>query len=207
MFTTTGSSMWASSPMPPCFLRLSIFGSSTTTITKPPPERCFPLAVSPSNKFQRRPPPPQNSSGDDHAQDIRGLGLTVLTALKSNPQIEPLNPRPQNSASSIKNPISKQRSREEEQEERQLSGSDVLMALQRAAAQKIKKKRRRDYSSSKLVKNRGPSGTVQKEGEEEETDTWNYSNARPICVKSDWTTRLDEFEKRLQELVDTAIIQ
>ncbi|KAL7259180.1 hypothetical protein ACSBR1_005140 [Camellia fascicularis] len=160
MFTTTGSSMWASFPMPPCFLRLSIFGSSTTTITEPLPERCFPLAVSASNN-----------------------------------------------ASSIKNPISKQRSREEEQEERELSGSDVLMALQRAAAQKIKKKRRRDYSSSKLVKNRGPSGTVQKEGEEEETDTWDYSNARPICVKTDWTTRLDEFEKRLQEVVDTAIIQ
>jgi hypothetical protein len=30
-----------------------------------------------------------------------------------------------------------------------------------------------------------------------------YSKARPFCVRSEWGVRLDELEKRLQELSET----
>ncbi|GFY90178.1 hypothetical protein Acr_07g0003750 [Actinidia rufa] len=87
---------------------------------------------------------------------------------------------------------------EQEEEKRQLSGSDVLLALQRATAQKLKKKKKkpRDYQTFlSTPKNRGPI--------EDEEDALDYSNARPICINSEWMTRLDELEKRLQELMDT----
>lgn len=130
---------------------------------------------------------------------IGGLGLNVLTSLKSNPTA-------QSSAASIKTsnpkPKQQQQGKSVEKDEKELSGSDVLLALQRASAQKIKtKKQRKDYpssSSSTTGTNSGRRG-INRVGEEANV---NYGDVRPICVKSEWITRLDELEKRLQVLMD-----
>ncbi|PSS26249.1 hypothetical protein CEY00_Acc07542 [Actinidia chinensis var. chinensis] len=183
--------MWASSPLlsrpPPGVLQLSVAAARTAK----PRDRVVASAV--PNKFQRRSPSHNNDDHHNSAEDIGALGRTVLGALESNPQTKPLNPRSQNSNSSIKTSNSK----EQEEEKRQLSGSDVLLALQRATAQKLKKKKKpRDYQTFlSTPKNRGPI--------EDEEDALDYSNARPICINSEWMTRLDELEKRLQELMDT----
>lgn len=68
----------------------------------------------------------------------------------------------------------------------------MLLALQRASAQKIKTKKRREYPFSL-------SSSTKKQVAAAEV---NYGDVRPICVKSEWITRVDELEKRLQELMD-----
>jgi len=182
--------MWGSSPMlsrpsPPLCVPQVSFSFGTTTN---PSQRFSSFAV--SKKFERRPPPSNEGSIEDEnnnsaKNNIGGLGLNVLTSLKSNPTA-------QSSAASIKtsNPKpKKQQGKSVEKEEKELSASDVLLALQRASAQKIKtKKQRKDYPKS-----------VNRVGEEANV---NYGDVRPICVKSEWITRLDELEKRLQELMD-----
>ncbi|XP_059301536.1 uncharacterized protein LOC132053492 isoform X2 [Lycium ferocissimum] len=100
----------------------------------------------------------------------------------------------------------KQQGAKEEVEEKQedskkLSGFDVLRALEKATAQKMKKKRNGKDSSllSRKVNGKG------RNGREEDEDLVNYGNknVRPLSVKEDWGSRLDDLEKRLQELVDT----
>ncbi|KAJ9681046.1 hypothetical protein PVL29_020110 [Vitis rotundifolia] len=81
---------------------------------------------------------------------------------------------------------------------RQLSGSDVLWALQRAAAQKKK----RISGSGNKKKNREPSSVGGNRGGSAE-DSLDYSNVKPLCIKGDWGSKLDELERRLQELSDT----
>ncbi|KAF7152065.1 hypothetical protein RHSIM_Rhsim01G0179000 [Rhododendron simsii] len=192
--------MWASSPMvstpsplPPCLPKIT---SPSSPTTNPVVQRCF-FTLAVSNKSQRPPPPPQDKNNPSAKKNIGGLGLSVLAAVKSDPQTKPVNnPPDHNNTDPIKtNP--KQQQQEEDgnpigKEERELSGSDVLLALQRASAQKIKTKKRREYpsSSSSSTKKRVAAAEV------------NYGDVRPICVKSEWITRVDELEKRLQELMD-----
>jgi hypothetical protein len=40
-------------------------------------------------------------------------------------------------------------------------------------------------------------------GIQREENSVEYSNVKPLCIKNDWDVRLDELEKRLQELSDT----
>ncbi|KAH7859727.1 hypothetical protein Vadar_004734 [Vaccinium darrowii] len=190
-----------SRPSPPCVPQVSFSFGTTTN----PSQRFSSFAV--SKKFERRPPPSNEGSIEDKnnnsaRNNIGGLRLNVLTSLKSNPTA-------QSSAASIKtsNPKPKPKQQQEgksvEKEEKELSGSDVLLALQRASAQKIKtKKQRKDYypssSSSTTGTNSGRRG-INRVGEEANV---NYGDVRPICVKNEWITRLDELEKRLQELMD-----
>ncbi|KAK9280185.1 hypothetical protein L1049_013872 [Liquidambar formosana] len=160
------------------------------------PKRPFAVAVSVSATSQprrHRSAPPQNASSSA-AEDIGGLGHVVLAALKSNTeQLDPKTPPTKTS-----NPRPKQQKQPQPEgggeEGRQLSGSDVLWALQRATARKNKisggKKKRRSSTSV---------GTSDKDGIFEE----DYSNVRPLSIKSDWATRLDDLERRLQELSDT----
>ena len=81
---------------------------------------------------------------------------------------------------------------------RQLSGSDVLWALQRAAAAPPQKKK---MTGSKKKKKRGSSPVCGNRDSSPE-DSLDYSNVKPLCMKDDWGSRLDDLERRLQELSD-----
>lgn len=78
-----------------------------------------------------------------------------------------------------------------------ISGSDVLFALQKAADKKSreigKKKKKANVSSSSSSSYLGSHG--EEEGVNDED-----GKVRPLCVKSEWGDRLDELEKRFQEL-------
>lgn len=79
---------------------------------------------------------------------------------------------------------------------RELSGSDVLWALQRAASQKKKR-----MSGNKKKKKRGSSpADGRREGLPDDSSA--YSNVQPLSIQGDWATRLDELERRLHELSD-----
>lgn len=75
--------------------------------------------------------------------------------------------------------------------------------MQKAAAKKSKESRK------KKTNTRGGPEVLSSVGryreEEEEEDGVDYSKVRPLCVKSDWGTRLDELEMRLQELSSNTI--
>ncbi|XP_020213184.1 uncharacterized protein LOC109797534 [Cajanus cajan] len=77
------------------------------------------------------------------------------------------------------------------QHEGEISGSDVLWALQRASARKKKKKKKEHGRGSSSV----PTPT-------EET-TPDYTNVRPLRINANWSAKLDQFDKRLRQLSDT----
>ncbi|XWS76819.1 hypothetical protein CRYUN_Cryun01aG0210200 [Craigia yunnanensis] len=77
-----------------------------------------------------------------------------------------------------------------QEEGKEISGSDVLWALQRAAAQKKKAKRKKK-------------GLASSDASRSEKDGIDYSNVRPLEIKSEWSLRLDELEKRLHELEES----
>ncbi|KAI9076800.1 hypothetical protein K1719_041216 [Acacia pycnantha] len=81
--------------------------------------------------------------------------------------------------------------RQQGREGAQISGSDVLWALQRASERKKKKKKqRREEESSSPVS-----------GRREDLDSnVDYANVRPLRVKSEWGDQLDDLEKRLRHL-------
>ncbi|KAK8693664.1 hypothetical protein V6N13_071237 [Hibiscus sabdariffa] len=71
---------------------------------------------------------------------------------------------------------------------KEISGSDVLWALQRAAAQKKKEKIKKKALTSSEVSHR-------------EKNSIDYTDVRPLEIKSEWTLKLEELEKRLQHLL------
>lgn len=125
-------------------------------------------------------------------QDVGGLGRSILTKLKSNPK----------PASFIAVP--KQKKQKQEEGSRQISGSEVLFAMQKAAAKKSKESRKKKTNTRGGPEVLSSVGRYREEEEEEEEDV-DYSKVRPLCVKSDWGTRLDELEMRLQELSSKTI--
>ncbi|KAH7578104.1 hypothetical protein ACOSP7_000750 [Xanthoceras sorbifolium] len=142
----------------------------TTPFLSKPNRPCF-RPVLPRNLARSL--PPQND--DDYGEDIGGLGHTILINL-----------------SSTSNPLPK-RLKQKQGEGKQLSGSDVLWALQKAAAKKkTKNKKRRELSSAD-----GHRGE-----RDDDEDVVDYSNVKPLCIKSEWAVKLDELETRLQELSD-----
>uniref|UniRef100_A0A5B7BZ87 Uncharacterized protein n=1 Tax=Davidia involucrata TaxID=16924 RepID=A0A5B7BZ87_DAVIN len=177
--------MWAASPIPP---RPWLWLPKIATASSKPPEPRFALALTVSSKFQR-------------PRDIGGLGHALKSNTQQRKSIKPLGqtdnlPPPTNTTSDSRRP----------QQERQLSGSDVLLALQRATAKKLKKNRGDYYSSSASApKNRrggrDGNGTEQ---EDEEDNNSDYSNVRPLCMKSGWSCHLDELESQLQQLLDSS---
>lgn len=99
---------------------------------------------------------------------------------------------------------------EEQVEEKQgnskekLSGIDVLQALEKARAQKMKKKRNgRDSSllSSRKVTEQRRNGTPE---DEAVADYGNNKIVRPLGIKEDWGSRLDELEKKLVDTTPAA---
>ncbi|XP_057980222.1 uncharacterized protein LOC131166021 [Malania oleifera] len=123
---------------------------------------------------------------DIAAQGAGGLGRVIFSASKSSgnspySKSTPPNPTP------------------ETELERQLRGSDVLWALRRAADEKKKiseaKKKKKEEEENER---RGSSTSMGRR--EMEDSALDYREVRPLRIKSDWKTRLDELGKRLQEL-------
>ena len=136
-----------------------------------------PSSVSPPR--WRRPKSLVNDDVSTSQQQVGELGHTLLATLQTNPVV----------------PIPKsQQQRKKEGEEAQISGSDVLWALQRASARKNKKKNKKQEQkrvSSSVATPR-----------EESAIAVDYTNVRPLCINPNWAAKLDELDKRLRELSD-----
>ncbi|KAI3711496.1 hypothetical protein L2E82_41621 [Cichorium intybus] len=78
------------------------------------------------------------------------------------------------------------------EEQAKISGSVVLLALQKASAQKTSKKTKK---KKKEVDDKRP-----RQGDAS-TD---YSAVKSLCIKSDWKDRLDELEMQLHQLIRNA---
>ncbi|XAR53915.1 hypothetical protein NMG60_11028855 [Bertholletia excelsa] len=185
--------MLASSPTPSRSLS-GVSGLGITSGEGVPAERWLTLAFSNKLQFQHRRRRLSEEQSSDHSQQgIGGLGHAVLTA----PQVKP---RAQNSTSSTKSSNTDQQRHKQQsskQEDRQPSGADVLLALRWASARKSNKKRKEFPRSSP-----GKSSPCATDNEE---DTTGYSNVRPISIRSDWTTRLDELDKHLQDVIESTL--
>nr|XP_004494859.1 uncharacterized protein LOC101494887 [Cicer arietinum] len=78
---------------------------------------------------------------------------------------------------------------------KEISGSDVLWALQRASSRKkMMKNNKKEHE-----RGRDSSSAVSRM---EETCV-DYTNVRPLCINDHWGPKLDELENRLRELSDT----
>ncbi|KMT20225.1 hypothetical protein BVRB_1g002290 [Beta vulgaris subsp. vulgaris] len=99
------------------------------------------------------------------SEDVSGLGQAVFSAIKSGPTAE-----------------------EQPNKGKEISGSDILWAMQRASAKKT--------NTKKKQKKKG-SGDFKRENNGKKVV--DFDKIRPLTVKSDWATRLDDLEKRLQE--------
>ncbi|CAA3027299.1 uncharacterized protein LOC111373626 [Olea europaea var. sylvestris] len=139
-----------------------------------------------------RPPLPQRSVSfavkslkSDHQDKESAQYIGGASALKSNKPLRMRNTF--NKSRNQQNPESK------DEQKRQLSGADVLWALQRATAHKSKKKKdKRDTIS-------GDGKFVEREIQ----GAVDYTSVRPLCIKTEWIARLEELERQLQELIDT----
>ncbi|AES82816.1 hypothetical protein MtrunA17_Chr7g0276211 [Medicago truncatula] len=74
------------------------------------------------------------------------------------------------------------------QEKQEISGSDVLWALQKRVSTSRKKKKKKESSSSSA-----PSRM-------EEIHVDYYTDVRPLCINDYWGPKLDQLEKRLRHL-------
>lgn len=75
--------------------------------------------------------------------------------------------------------------------ETKISGSAVLLALQKASAEKTSKKITKKKKQSNYVKE------VRNKGDM----IVDYSDVKPLSIKSDWKDRLDELESQINELI------
>ncbi len=159
---------------------------SLSPTTAPIPRPCLlPLTLS-ANSHPRR---HQSKSPRNDAvpnKDIKSLGHTILT-------VTTLNSNHPNTTNNPNNPIPKQHD-----QGRQISGSDVLRALQRAAVHKNEM-----IKTKKMMKKKNNKGLSSSVGAHREADGLDYNKVRPLCIKSEWGVKLDALEKRLQELSET----
>ncbi|KFK37439.1 hypothetical protein AALP_AA4G257100 [Arabis alpina] len=122
-------------------------------------------------------PPPHNHKAKSQSSDsIGGLGQQILLCTTEPNQNKPVL------------------------KEKEITGSDVLWAIQRATAQKKKSigDKRKKKKITGVVES---SSTVECTGD----NGVNYSNVTPLKIKSDWGQRLEEYEKVLKELQDTEV--
>ncbi|OIS99412.1 PREDICTED: uncharacterized protein LOC109231809 [Nicotiana attenuata] len=204
--------MWAAPPLgpwTPCFTatnpavmcRPISFPISVTT-TNPAAARCVP------NKLRLYSQLRNLDLDNSSTTDISNLGKAVaVAAVKSGSEAE----QKQQNRKLSRAKYNRQRGAKDEEEnegsskerETKLSGFDVLRALEKATAQKMKKKRKeRDGSALSSRKGIGRGRGERREDNEELVD-YDKESVRPLSIKVDWGTRLDELEKRLQQLLDT----
>ncbi|XP_042505312.1 uncharacterized protein LOC122081947 [Macadamia integrifolia] len=133
-----------------------------------------------SARQQRR---PNCTAGQEEvAEEMGDVGQAVLAAFKSGV------PKPKNSRISRELGGTDERRSAGGRTETALSGSDVLLALQRTAeAGKVKGSRKR--------RKNGRGGVAQEE------DAMDYSSVRPLNINRDWGVKLDNLERRLQDLL------
>ncbi|KAJ4954865.1 hypothetical protein NE237_011648 [Protea cynaroides] len=124
---------------------------------------------------------------EETVEDIGGVGQAVLAALKSGV------PKPNDSRISGGTDERRSQGGGERRTETPLSGSDVLLALQRAAAAEVGSGRGKG-TGKRRRNGRG-------EGVHLVEDTMDYSDVRPLNVNRDWGFRLDDLERRLQDLL------
>ncbi|KAK7258447.1 hypothetical protein RIF29_24024 [Crotalaria pallida] len=98
-----------------------------------------------------------------HQHQISNLGHTLLSATAPIPK-------------------------EEEEEAQIISGSDVLLALQRVTS--LKKNNKKKKSMQRRVLSSVANPREQKD----------YTNVKPLCINTEWGAKLDDLEKRLREL-------
>jgi len=79
-------------------------------------------------------------------------------------------------------------------EQGDMSGSDILWALQRASAGKKKKK----HGKNKKEHRRDESSV----GTLTEQTAVDYTNVRPLSINANWAAKLEDLDKRLRELSD-----
>ncbi|KAI3444354.1 hypothetical protein Pfo_001019 [Paulownia fortunei] len=153
-----------------------------------PPKPCPPNAISTT-----KPPPRRHSMAAHNIQnreEMGGLGQAVITALKSN---EPQHQKAAKSKTETKSPPPAEKQELEEQQQlRQLSGADVLTALQRATAQKAKRKKEKRVTAT--------GSKSRNNAARENQGTPYFSNVRPLCILPEWSNRLEELERILEEL-------
>ncbi|KAH0456304.1 hypothetical protein IEQ34_014211 [Dendrobium chrysotoxum] len=80
-----------------------------------------------------------------------------------------------------------------------LRGSDILLAMQRAVARK-----EGGGSRGQTIVRKGKKRRESKSRDDMEQllpADYDYSKVRPIEIQSDWGPRMDEFERRIQELL------
>ncbi|KAG2244509.1 hypothetical protein Bca52824_093640 [Brassica carinata] len=84
--------------------------------------------------------------------------------------------------------------------EKEITGSDVLWAIQRATAQ------RRRTNAERMKKRKTRSAELSSSASKSTGDNCvDYLNVTPLRIKSDWGQRVDEFEKLLKDLQDTEL--
>lgn len=84
-----------------------------------------------------------------------------------------------------------------QQQDRQLSGTDVLRALQRASVEKAKlswKQKKNNKKRDIMTSGRGAA-------EQLALDDYTNSRIQALSIKSEWGVRLEELEMRLQEIM------
>lgn len=86
------------------------------------------------------------------------------------------------------------------EERRQLSGSDVLWALQRASAEEAKKYQQQQQKRHNANQQEDEMRRAA-EGDDYRTNTAANAGPRWPCIQSDWGVRLEDLEKRLEELM------
>ncbi|XP_073123136.1 uncharacterized protein [Henckelia pumila] len=138
-----------------------------------------------------KPPPHRHSTAVQSSQEMGIFGRTVITALKSDEPEERNGEKSKPKAPQTPPPPQQRQESEDKQQQRQLSGADVLMALQRATSKKAKK--------PKATANSG-GGKYDKSGKKNEIST-DFSNVRPLRIEAEWSHRLEELESRLQQLL------
>ncbi|XP_022841469.1 uncharacterized protein LOC111365259 [Olea europaea var. sylvestris] len=149
---------------------------STTSATRQHPQRCLSLNVQ-SLRFDFQ---------DNKSTQYIG-GASALNSIKLQ----------QNTSNKSRPKERKQQNQEpKEEQKRQLSGADVLWALKRATAQKSKKKKdkRVTLPRDEIFVRPKIEGSV---------DYSRVTSVRPLYIKSEWSDRLEELERQLQELIDT----
>lgn len=136
---------------------------------------CRPTAPAPPPYLRGTLYPHKN--GGVYDEDMGGIGHIVLSNLNSS------------GSSSASAP--KQQTRKQENG-KQLSGSDVLWALQRAASKNKPKKKNK--------KKKQASHADTRREDDDDVDDGTNVKVKPLCIQSEWAVKLDELDKRLQEI-------
>ncbi|ERN08269.1 hypothetical protein AMTRI_Chr09g17900 [Amborella trichopoda] len=146
------------------------------------------LIISSANKRARSssstPPDDSNVSSS-----IGGLGRALLTSIQSQPIPKKLPPKKSYSGEDAQMPrggYGVEKEKKKAPQEPHLSGLDVLLALHKASSAK------KPVSTSPRRRDRKK--TMSNE------DLVDDQDVRPIVIKSDWATRLQELQKLLDDL-------